>query len=259
MHANQGPGVGWGLPEAGDIQIYGLGHEWIKKGSLGDRTWRAMNNVVVLPEDEVLEGAGRVTWFRADAKTGSGVVTVNLDGVYERRRRSDASAEGEETGAPGRPADTAIRGLRAFGVDYSGRAGAPAVFAIVDKVEGGRTKEWVYHIPDGKTADVAGNVLTVKAGDRSMRAVFAAPAVVRNRCVAGSMLSAGGKTGPVSLNRNAIHFSGADPTAGEFFVVVTLQRGDAPPIRVEGSGLDAKVTAGEQCISFDGEKVVFAR
>jgi len=40
---------------------------------------------------------------------------------------------------------------------------------------------------------------------------------------------------------------------------MTLQKGDAPEVKVEGTGLDAKVAIGRQVISFDGEKIVLAK
>jgi hypothetical protein len=42
----------------------------------------------------------------------------------------------------------------------------------------------------------------------------------------------------------------------EFFVVVTLQRGDPPAVKVEGSGLGAKVTVGKRTVAFDGQKII---
>jgi len=46
---------------------------------------------------------------------------------------------------------------------------------------------------------------------------------------------------------------------GEFFVVVTVGRGDPPAVKTEGEGLKAKVTVGKRTIRFDGEKIVLER
>ena len=46
---------------------------------------------------------------------------------------------------------------------------------------------------------------------------------------------------------------------GEFFVVLTIQDGEPPKVRVEGAGLNARVTVGRQVITFDGEKIVLAK
>ncbi|MGD0900915.1 MAG: hypothetical protein ABR915_24040, partial [Thermoguttaceae bacterium] len=42
---------------------------------------------------------------------------------------------------------------------------------------------------------------------------------------------------------------------GEYFVVLSLQEGKAPDVKVEGSGLDAKVTVGARTIAFDGRRI----
>jgi hypothetical protein len=55
---------------------------------------------------------------------------------------------------------------------------------------------------------------------------------------------------------NAIHVTGADPTFGEFLVVVTLQKNGAPDVSVEGEGLTSKVMVGGQTVRFDGQKIV---
>ena len=44
-----------------------------------------------------------------------------------------------------------------------------------------------------------------------------------------------------------------------FFVVMTVQDADAPPIRVEGQGLDAVVRVGEQTIQFVGDRLHFGK
>jgi hypothetical protein len=49
----------------------------------------------------------------------------------------------------------------------------------------------------------------------------------------------------------------ATADSGSFFVILTLQRGVAPAVKVEGTGLDAKVTVGQQTVRFDGQKVIF--
>lgn len=42
----------------------------------------------------------------------------------------------------------------------------------------------------------------------------------------------------------------------EFFVVLTLQKGDPPGVRVRGSGLGASAEVGGRSVSFDGERIV---
>lgn len=267
---------GWGLPDSADIQIYGLGHAWFQKGSTGTRTFRVMGNVVILPEEQTSEGGhGVVTHFQHENTTGSGTVTIDLNKVYEGRKVIEVKNEDgtpkivTATGLPATrsvPADTGIRGLRAFAADYSGKAGVPALFVIVDKITGGKKKEWVYHIPkdDPRSREVRKlsmdeNGFTVAAQDNtSMKATFAAPRELKLERVTGTHNVGTAKAGRlVHATLNALTASGADPKSGEFFVILTLQEGEAPPVKVEGSGLDAKVTVGGQTIAFDGEKIVF--
>lgn len=44
--------------------------------------------------------------------------------------------------------------------------------------------------------------------------------------------------------------------AGDFLVVLTLQKGDPPPVAVRGEGLGAVATIGRRTVAFNGEKIV---
>ena len=269
----------WGLPDAADILICGLGHTWFQKGTLGSRVFRNMSNVVLLPEEPTNDnGNGRVTYFSFDPETGSGTVTINLDDVYvgqkivEAKNKDGSPKIVASTGLPATraiPADTGIRGMRAFAVDYSGKAGVPALIAIVDKITGGKKKEWLYHIPKGehrrrdpKELTLAENGFTVASteDDTSMKATFATPVALKIEHVTGTRDVGTAKHGRLVQGRlDAVAVTGADPKSGEFFVVCTVQKGKAPTVTVEGSGLDAKIMVGKQTVSFDGEKIVFGK
>ena len=43
---------------------------------------------------------------------------------------------------------------------------------------------------------------------------------------------------------------------GDLFMVVTVQKGKAPEIVLEGAGLDTKVKVGDRTVRFDGKEVV---
>ena len=249
IHARQGPGVGFGQPEAGCFQIYGLGHVWACKPVKGSRAFRYMDNVVLLPDDANHDG-GRGVVTHVDAKTDGGTVTMNLDDVYRLVR-----AEGKSRTIY----DGGIRGLRSFAADYSGKAGAAALFAVVDRVKGGQTKQWVMHLP-ASASDVAvkGNTFTVKQGDASLTGTFVAPAGVKLEHLSGTTVGRLGKAGigRIPFRLNAVKAGGDDPTAGDFFVVMTLQKGAAPAVQADGAGLTAKVTVGRQTVAFDGTKIV---
>ena len=93
---------------------------------------------------------------------------------------------------------------------------------------------------------------TIIQDDVSLKATFVAPANVKLSLAQGkeNIHLKYGKYDNVDLN--AIHATGGDL----FYVVMTLQRGEAPEVQVEGTGLKAKVIVGKQNIRFDGEKIV---
>ena len=51
---------------------------------------------------------------------------------------------------------------------------------------------------------------------------------------------------------NVIHATGEDPTAGDFFVVMTLQETAPAEVKIEG----AQTRVGVRVLSFDSERVV---
>jgi hypothetical protein len=258
--------------DTGSFEFYGLGHTWIHHGG---STAREHFNKIELPDDPInLRGAGVITHLEKDLRTGSGVVTLNMDDTYTIRRdlhttktiaTKDAWTESSAVVA-GRTrtvqADANIRGLRAFAVDYSGTCGAPALFAVVDRVTGGGRKEWIAHMPDFAQTDVQveGRAFTVTRGGATLRGVFAGPAGAKVERALGRTSQVFVFIGKYShweeYKRDVLLAAGADPTAGDFFVVMTLRRGPPPEIKVEGSGLGAKVTVGRRTVAFDGEKIV---
>ena len=54
----------------------------------------------------------------------------------------------------------------------------------------------------------------------------------------------------------AVFASGADRNDGDFLVVVTIQRGDPPAVKIRGTGLRARVTVGKRVIHFNGKTLV---
>lgn len=165
-------------------------------------------------------------------------------------------------------ADSGISGLRSLGLDYSGISGAPCLFALVDRIKGGGRKIWTWQLPKpdkgnkeskegSKTAHTEGNMFTVaKAGGATLRGVFVTgqrpEAEVRMTSMKGRAGSSRGKT----LKR-PVRGVFAEDEEGEFFVVVTVQQGEPPSIKVEGKGLQAKVTVGNRIIRFDDKHIIF--
>ncbi|MBM4019147.1 MAG: hypothetical protein FJ288_12610 [Planctomycetes bacterium] len=278
---------GWNGPNGGTFRLLGLGHIWAYGPTDRNRS-RWEENVVVLPENpEINENAQcRLTYVKTE-KDGSGVVAMNMDDIY-------ATAPIDEKGKKPRLyeryynvrrdvafKDSGITGLRSIAIDYSGKCGAPCLLVVVDKIAGGKSKVWVWQAAAGtgktgktegagrrsapaepgiEAAKAQGNVFTIDRGDTNLRGTFIAPspvkltAEIRAKTMIGGAGSSAGKT----LDRPipGIFAEGGDPTAGDFFVVVTLQRGDPPPVKVEGAGLAAKVTVGRRTVAFDGQKIV---
>jgi hypothetical protein len=257
---------GWSHPDAGSIRIYGLGHEWAIVGINNSKSGsRWFENVVMLPEDPVNEGMRAVRTFYEPREDGSGVISMDMNLVYYGRKTvKDNKGNEKKAGLVDHGfrllrdnlVDLGIRGMRSVAVDYSGKSAAPALFVIVDKISGGSKKVWQWQLPkfNGKSdvVIIEGKSFTIIQGDASLHATFIAPADVKLSQAQGkeNIHSKYGKYGDVDLN--AIHATGGD----SFYVVMTLQKGGAPDVEVEGAGLDSKVTVWKQKIRFDGEKIL---
>jgi len=254
-YAKAGESCGWSQAEAGCFQIYGLGHAWAWKdnNAVGKEGSRWLDNVVLLPEDPIDAWAhGQVTYFQADPKTGNGAVSFDLQNVYRLVRKI-----GEGKGARTETFDGGIRGVRAFAADYSGKSGAPGLFAVADKITGGKTKVWMLQLPPAGRddpnykLDIQGNSFTLAYNDASLKATFISPQGVKITQAKGRM-KANPLSGIEDADVNAIHASGTDPASGEFFVVFTLQKANAPEVKSNGN----KAQVGGQTVTFDGVKIV---
>ena len=259
---------GWNGPNAGTFRIAGLGKTWAV-GPDGRERRRWNESVVWLPGDDHYESAlGRLMHLETD-KDGSGVVGIDLNDIYsmrpERGTRLYTLYGGKRNDWAFRP--SGISGMRSFGVDYSGKCGAPALFAVVDKIQGGKDKVWLWQVPrvsedrDSKMAEItiAGNMFTIHQGDATLTATFVTPSPVKITAGTRAMKikkSAGHMAGKIlDVTFDAVFAEGGN----EFFVVATLQRGAPPPVKIEGKGLGAKARVGRQTVRFDGEKIAFGR
>ncbi len=247
---------GWKGPNAGTFRLYGLGRSWNDDYSGREiSTWQA--NRVCLPEDEThVDGCGRVVHVQA-APDGPGAVTVDLTDSYSGPTRGLYTHYGGIRHASAYK-DNGIRALRAFGVDYSGKCGAPCLFVLVDRITGGRKKVWTWNLGDAKAVaatTVRGNTFTVACGEGTLRGTFVAPAKAEIDAAVHKVTASLWK-GKKELKIPSIHARGGDA----FFLVATVQpAGAAPPeVKVSGTGLDAVVTVGARRVTFDGTRVVFS-
>jgi len=275
-------GQGYSVPNAGNFVIGGLGHTWARSmPSLRLHNQRAFANVVLLPNDETNEGArGRLLYARTE-KDGSGAVTFDLSHVY-------AAAQADRKGKPQKLyekygnipiesafQDSGITGLRAYGVDYSGKSGAECLFVLVDKITGGEQKLWMWRLKDkvmDKRGDVVleegdldlakvdGNTVTLTHEDgATMRLTFVSPGKLDVKAEKRNIVYT--KTynrGKGVMSAPGIYAQTNDKNA-EFFVIVTIGRGQPPAVKAQGSGLSATVSVGKQTVRFDGERVVIGK
>jgi hypothetical protein len=239
---------------AGAFTLLGLGRSWVNGPVSKGSPQREFNPCVSLPLDDINAGSCGRLRYRQTWPDGSGAVTINLDDVYasKGRRRYDANylrhPDADTTVSP-------ITGLRAVAFDYSGKSGAPCLFVLVDKINGGKERWWHWTPDDEQLArtKATGNTFTIDYGNASLRATFITPADpkldVRTEEIVIAEATKDKPTERAPVHR--VRATGLD----HFFVVATIQKKDAPAVKVEGTGLDAKVTVGSQTIRFDGEKI----
>jgi hypothetical protein len=256
---------GWGGPDGGAFRLLGFGEAWGDGGE--DREVRRWSeNVIVLknnPELTRFGAFGDITYAQL-LPDGSGTVSYDYSkSCYPK------PPDGKPNPAPAISAYGAIwhpatepppvTAFRAIAVDYSGKSGAPCLVAIVDRVEGGNEKEWLWHT-DLKTVTPQPNGFLIRRNAGTFNGVFAAPAKVTIDAspeARKTTKSAGHNAGSeIAMQIAAVKVEGADPKDGRFFFVGTLQQGEPPAIRVQGTGLDAVVTVGGQTVRFDGQKIV---
>lgn len=132
--------------------------------------------------------------------------------------------------------------LRSFAVDYSGVSGAPGLFVAVDRFTGkSDARTWVMHGSGKVTIEGQSFTLQDDTG-ATMKGTFIVPDRV--------------KISTASENNGVkIMAAGAD----EFFVVMTVQKGQIPQVKVSGFGLDAKVRVGNRSIFFVSDRLFLSK
>ena len=293
-------GGDWGGGNFGEMRLAGLGAQWVVHAGWHPRSWPGMHPLESLFK-EVRERDRRT------GKDGSGMIT--LDFLDQR---------GE------------VRGTRHFAVDYSGKCGAPALFATVDRVPAppaDKVKEareayrkTIESIPppkakvsielvasdgDSDLDNLLGEKpnrqektqnMSEKEKEIAAKAEFDLLKNSMNRWILSTV-----KENRIEMAKNGFTITApngatltgtvvgpADPKiwqgefeigheinywrdhrgakfrrpvvqigGGEFFfVIMTLQKGAAPEVKISGSGADAGVTVGGRSVAFDGHRIV---
>ncbi len=208
-------------------------------------------------------------------------------GLYERYGSVRLPSHFEKTG---------ITGMRSVAVDYSGKSGAPCLLVLVDRIDGGGKRTWTWQLDakvtgagrgsfdrktgmmewqgvkakyrvgatireekqtleSDKSVTVDGNAFTLHRGDATLRGTFVTPSKPALEFAVRDRYTIGFKRSVAKRSSKAI-FADAGPEAKGYFVVMTIQRGQPPEVKVSGKGLDATVTVGRRTLRFDGEKIV---
>jgi hypothetical protein len=200
----------------------------------------------------------------ADLKSdGSGVVSL----------RQDYWVKGEANEPHGSPKhydakDLGIRHLRSLAIDYSGKSGAPVLLVVADHVQGCTAEHTAYLQLNGKQRSPYiqnGQTFTIthsyeKHGQKKSTTVVShliptgnQPPVIEPR---GSQQR---WSGMVYVDRPAEHKEASNSSEQAerlYLMVVTVQDGEAPPVKSQGTSLKTMVTVGQRTVRFDGTKVV---
>ena len=170
---------GWNGPNAGSFRLFGLGQSWN-----GDYSGREMNvwqeNRVVMPDDDTFDGACARVLSVQTAADGSGGVSLDMSDCYAGRAGGGYTMYGSLRN-PSAFKDLGIRALRCIAVDYSGRCGAPGLFVLVDRLQGGGRKVWTWNLGDAQELEkvtITGSTFAIAKGDAVLHGTFVSPAGV---------------------------------------------------------------------------------
>ncbi len=221
------------------LTLYGLGRKWL------DGTY--LLEVDGLPPTNEHHGPQVVRESRGADRTC--VLELELDRAYlvpleSKKDKQGASADapgaaGEASwpGSVGKYVDFGIRGRRSMAVDATGRAGAPLLVAILDRLErtGGEPVKATWRLPLDERAGA------VRTDGREFTVGEA-----REETLTG-VLAAGGSLEARKLTAE---------TEGTALVVFTIQKGPAPAMRVSGEGLGTTVRVGRRTVRVEDGSIV---
>jgi hypothetical protein len=265
-------GAEWYGDETGDFRISGLGNDWAVRGAgwgcTGEKT-----PIPKPPNQNVLElgvpverGAPASARHFKASKDGSAVLTLDMDYVYASLKKTSRGKTlpplpaHPRTGKADVYYDQGVKGLRSLAVDYSGSAGVPALFAVVDKVSGPvGAARWHMVVPKDLPVEVSDRSFVIRgAGGATLKGTVVSPAsatITTRSETFGHEACYDGDHQTRSFDRTVI-----DVAAGEFvLVVMTLQKGDGPAVGAEGTGEKIQAKIGKQTVAFDGEKIVLGQ
>jgi hypothetical protein len=251
-NSNQAGGS-WASCEGGTFRLDGLGASWAVRGqSYGNGAsarrlpdYSLYQNMVDVGGHNIGGSPQARTTHCALEKDGSGVVSLNLDEIYttiENKERKDLG----------------IRAVRSLGVDYSGQSGVPCLVAVADRLTGTQgSNVWQLATEREHAVACSDNTFTITAKNgATLKGTVLKPAGASARTVDYEHVhevNYHGGHGQKTFLRRAILVDGRDKDQ-DFLVLMTLQKGEAPPVKPGADGLSASV--GRRKVRFDGAKIV---
>ncbi|MFP4054293.1 MAG: hypothetical protein ACLFV7_10580 [Phycisphaerae bacterium] len=199
----------------------------------------------------------KVSHFESADDGSTAVVTLAISGQADRKkefiepkrkkRKKDKGKEEEPKKIPV-PEVGKFSGSRSLAVDYTGKSGADVLIVLADRIEGAddAVKPWIMHVGAECRIEAEGNTFTVIRNDVKLR---------------GTVIASDPDKTSVSApfctpNPQLWNFISATGTANEYLVVMTVDSGKAPQVKVSGKGLDAKVTIGGRKVSVKDGNIV---
>ena len=232
-HSRQPRGCHGG-PDTNTFRIQGLGGFFVTGGGRTGNTAGQTNLFPGSPPRRGDRGLGRLEKLEK-AENGSGVCVTTGSCMGTQGHR------------------------RVFAVDYSGRAGAPAVFVNSETSSNG--KLWRLNTPEFNRVTPTREGFLIKSPNGSSLActiVTPSGATLRQGTVerGGGLGHAGFPyRGTKYGNNRYVEFD----CAGEVLVVMTVQSGAAPRASASGGAKSAEVTVGGQTYRIDGDAVAFEK
>ena len=265
---------GWSNCDAGSIRLNGLGHAWAVRGrGVGKTRLRDAETVVVLPDDPTSDRM-RARLVHLDAKPdGSGSLTADM-GLLYRGRQTFVDAQGQTQRrdavdgrfrlVPDALRDLGIEGTRSFAIDFSGRSGAAALIVLADRIEGGGAKRWMWQLPDKLGRDQVSfrdDGFEIRQAGGLLRATFVRPAPLTIGFSEREFWMVPAKDrakDEKSFRLHAIEAQAAgEPAAGDWLVVITLDRSAAPPVEADGDVELTRLRVGGQRVACTPDRIRF--
>jgi hypothetical protein len=211
-------GASWSFPDVGSFRILGLGSIWASPGKPGGKITE--ENTIYIPNIPPWKTAQTTFFF--SSPDGSGL--VSLESAILPPQNSGISS---------------LKWIRSLGVDYSQSSGSAGLFVVVDEFQGDnnhpnfRDKTWIMHTQGEVTLERNTFLIRTPEGI-TLQGTFISSSPVNLSVVKTA-------DGQKIVATNNLDY---------FWVVMTLQKGIPPLVKVNGQGLNAIVKVGKQEITY---------